>query len=439
MPGPANSLNISQPGIVVFDGVSNFLGRTLTAGSGISISSGTGISANPIISALITTDLHTARYIVSAGGATDGANYTTIATAYAAAVAAGGAQTVFIQPGTYTENLTLSPSVNLASFDCDSMTPSVTIIGKLTMTAAGTVSITGIRLQTNADYVLQVTGANAIEINLLNCYINATNANGINNANANAGINLWRCFGNCSTNTFFIATAGSIKCFYCILTGNNTVANSTFTNANFELDFTYMSCPITTSGTGSIGLFKSQLICANTTALTHGGSGASILDHSRIESGTATAISIGGTLPIVQCSVFSTNAATIAGAGTLLYNAISFYGASSTSNITTAVQTPLVMSNNAVRVTTPGAYPYTTIPQDNVILVDTSAARTIVPLASPTTGQMHRIKDNAGSAAANNITVTPSGKNIDGSASFLINTNYGSIDIVYNGAQWNIL
>src|ERR1700689_4598331 len=34
-------------------------------------------------------DLHTARYIVSAGGTSDGANYTTIASAYAAAVAAG--------------------------------------------------------------------------------------------------------------------------------------------------------------------------------------------------------------------------------------------------------------------------------------------------------------------------------------------------------------
>ncbi len=51
MPGPANSLNISQPGVVVFDGVSNFLGRTLTAGTGISITNGTGISGNPVISA----------------------------------------------------------------------------------------------------------------------------------------------------------------------------------------------------------------------------------------------------------------------------------------------------------------------------------------------------------------------------------------------------
>jgi len=96
-------------------------------------------------------------------------------------------------------------------------------------------------------------------------------------------------------------------------------------------------------------------------------------------------------------------------------------------------------AGQVVAITTPGVYPYTTLQTDYVILVDTSSARTIVPMASPVTGQTYRIKDNVGSAAANNITITPSGKNIDGSASATINANYGSIDIVYNGAQWNIL
>ena len=50
MPGPANPLNITQPGVVVFDGVSAFLGRTLTPGTGISISNGNGIAGNPTIS-----------------------------------------------------------------------------------------------------------------------------------------------------------------------------------------------------------------------------------------------------------------------------------------------------------------------------------------------------------------------------------------------------
>ncbi len=97
------------------------------------------------------------------------------------------------------------------------------------------------------------------------------------------------------------------------------------------------------------------------------------------------------------------------------------------------------VSGRVVKVTSPGAYPYTTLITDYVILVDSSSARTIVPLASPVTGTTYRIKDNVGSAATNTITITPSGKNIDGAASTTITTNYGSIDICYNGTQWIIL
>lgn len=95
------------------------------------------------------------------------------------------------------------------------------------------------------------------------------------------------------------------------------------------------------------------------------------------------------------------------------------------------------VSGRVVKLTTPGAYPYTTLTTDYIILVDTSAARTITPLGSPVTGTVYVIKDSVGSAAANNITVTPSGKNIDGAASFVMNTNYQSITIVYNGTEWS--
>jgi len=97
------------------------------------------------------------------------------------------------------------------------------------------------------------------------------------------------------------------------------------------------------------------------------------------------------------------------------------------------------VSGRVVKITTPGAYPYTTLISDDVILVDTSAARTITPLASPVTGTRYVIKDNVGSAAANNITITPSGKNIDGAASYTLNINYGSLTIVYNGSEWSII
>ena len=87
-----------------------------------------------------------------------------------------------------------------------------------------------------------------------------------------------------------------------------------------------------------------------------------------------------------------------------------------------------------------GQSPYTTLITDDVIAVASSGgAITIVPLGSPVTGTRYTIKDSTGNAAANNITVTPSGKNIDGAASFLITVNYGSITIVYSGTQWLVI
>ena len=78
---------------------------------------------------------------------------------------------------------------------------------------------------------------------------------------------------------------------------------------------------------------------------------------------------------------------------------------------------------------------------DYVIVVNknTPAATTVNLMSSPTTGTMLRIKDGAGNASEYPITVTPNSGNIDGAASFIIQTPYGELDIVYNATQWNII
>jgi hypothetical protein len=97
------------------------------------------------------------------------------------------------------------------------------------------------------------------------------------------------------------------------------------------------------------------------------------------------------------------------------------------------------VSGRVVKTTVPGAYPYTTLTTDYVILVDTSSARTINLIGSPVTGTTYRIKDNVGSAASNNITIIPAAGTIDGAASYVISSNWGSVDLVYNSTAWRIL
>lgn len=72
-------------------------------------------------------------------------------------------------------------------------------------------------------------------------------------------------------------------------------------------------------------------------------------------------------------------------------------------------------------------------------VTSTAAARTItMPNTGMTVGQSWTIKDESGAAVVNNITVSGNGANIDGAASYPINTNYGSITLYWNGTNFFI-
>lgn len=75
-----------------------------------------------------------------------------------------------------------------------------------------------------------------------------------------------------------------------------------------------------------------------------------------------------------------------------------------------------------------------------IIINKTVGAATPVTLpASPNTGRVIIVKDGKGDAAANNISISGNGKNIDGATPLVISTNYGVARIVYNGTQWNVV
>lgn len=72
---------------------------------------------------------------------------------------------------------------------------------------------------------------------------------------------------------------------------------------------------------------------------------------------------------------------------------------------------------------------------NNISLVPFS----VVLPANPQTGKVYIIKDVSGTAFTDPITITAVGHNIDGSASAIIDTNYGSITLVFDGVEWSIV
>lgn len=91
-----------------------------------------------------------------------------------------------------------------------------------------------------------------------------------------------------------------------------------------------------------------------------------------------------------------------------------------------------------VPVTTVIETPYNAVLTDYMLAVNVAAPTSIVLPISPI-GTVFVIKDIDGDASINNITVSGLGSTIDGSPSALINVDYGSITLIFNGTEWNIV
>jgi hypothetical protein len=306
------------------------------------------VDANGFVSSLSSnTDLHAPRFIVASSTAGTGANYTTIASAIAAAQGTGINSTIFIQPGTYTENISLSNGINLTAFTGDGFSGNVTITGKITANITGNCAISGIFLTNPSDYILTLTNTGIVD--LIDCFININGHDGIN-ISAAGDLRFTTCLGNMgSAHKFFNVTNTDTANLFdglnfdrcSIGNGSGITTASTISAGYLTISNSDLFFPITSSGTSAVTIHNSRLdtSAVNATTLTIGGSGANLVNNSNISSGTASSISAGGTLIASHVAVSSSNANAITGAGTLKYGFISFYGSSSTVNTTTL--TPL--------------------------------------------------------------------------------------------------
>ena len=62
-----------------------------------------------------------------------------------------------------------------------------------------------------------------------------------------------------------------------------------------------------------------------------------------------------------------------------------------------------------------------------------------ITLPAGTVGKIYVIKDAVGDANTNPITVVATGSTIDNLASYVMDTPWGSIDLIYNGIEWNVV
>jgi hypothetical protein len=101
--------------------------------------------------------------------------------------------------------------------------------------------------------------------------------------------------------------------------------------------------------------------------------------------------------------------------------------------------TPGSISNNVTGVDFAES-PYTVLSTDYFLAVNATGGPVTVNLPpSPGTGKIFIIKDTAGIAATNHITISASGGVlIDGLASQVMNTNYESISVIFDGVNYEI-
>lgn len=393
-------------------------------------------------------------FIVAADNTGD---FTSIAAAITAAVAAGGSRDIFIKEGTYTENLTLQPNINLICWPSNATSLSVSIVGTLSYSGTGRVTVHSLTLSNNgANPIVNVSGAVQSQLILSNCFFPLT-ADGIvfSSSHVNSFVTLDSCNGfltNGGIKFFNDTSAGTLNIQYTEI-GNfgagATIAAIKGGTGFMGIDFSYLFFPIsitTTSIASHIQHSIFELSSVNKAAVTLTGTGAISSYYSLYSTGTATSLVInaGTQFASVMDVIVTSNATTLSGAGTLVYGLIVFVG---THNITVTTQNPLFVKAGNVflsasqqsNVTTPGGYPYTIVPdQDYYILGDSSAPHTIKLPATPNAGDTYIIKDSTGTSATNNITVDGNGNNIDAGSTYIIDSNYSSFTFIFNGTIWNI-
>lgn len=83
---------------------------------------------------------------------------------------------------------------------------------------------------------------------------------------------------------------------------------------------------------------------------------------------------------------------------------------------------------------------YQVLATDDLISVGTTASSITITLpASPVAGDIYEIKDTVGQASIRNIIINGNGINVEGNSTLVMNQDFDSVSVYYNGTTWSAI
>ena len=306
-------------------------------GDGTSIT----IAGNPATHTLTASVIGGIRYPISpyVVGPVGQAGYQTIQSAINAAHAAGGG-TVYIQPGTYTENLTLYSGVDLFGAVGISDTDSCVINGTHTPPLAGAFTIRNIWLQSSTNiFSSNGAGASAIILIDINLDCNGYTFN-LPNWTSSGSFTIFDGAAIGSTNDGVVNNTGGATVFMTTATIGAGSANAMITSGFVELFGCVVQCPVNFQ-TGSNVIIDGGTLFDNTVTLSNNSTGT--INNSSIYSGSSAALTMSssGSWMLTNCTISSSHNPAIAGsgAGTITIGTVTFTSNTSIANTLTVATT----------------------------------------------------------------------------------------------------
>ncbi len=398
--------------------------------------------------------------------------FQTIQGAINAAAAAGGDAYIAIRPGTYTEDLTFRANLHIAGASTDGRVPLVTIVGNHTYSEEGPCVLEDLAFNASSGDIFTINPTSGGQCLFVQKFCGNTNTGG---------------------RLAFVNPTGGVFAVYAQIMGQSQVQ----TTAIEVVDNAFILLNGTTLGNNTavplIRMTGSGQVNADTSGLNSQGDVFSIESANavaQIQDSSVTSpagyfvnfVAAGsvGAVHVTVNTVPVSGTYSVTGAGNYQYADIASFttggaaygidpattqipldwqpyanapsgvvGAPVTRGTAAFSESQFDVMDGLVTLFSP-FFSYTNVDAtpyvvsevaDSYLSVDTSIIAITVQLPdAPITGRTFTIKDRTGNAAANNITVTTVGGtvNIDGSASQIIITDNGSMQVIFNGTDYEI-